>query len=60
MIYFGTEDIKSTYLTEMLTLIKEYLKDKSENKNKNLKLLMLSGHDFNIAGFLMWLIPYNL
>ena len=33
MIYFGTQDIKSTYLTEILTLIKRYLEEKRDNKN---------------------------
>lgn len=59
MMYFNNDDIKSTYITEMLLLIKNYLKNKKEKKKKNLKLLMLSGHDFNITGFLMWLIPHN-
>ena len=47
-------------MTEMLTLIKRYLEDKRDNINTDVKLLLLSGHDFNIAGFLMWLIPHNL
>lgn len=49
---FSVKEHRSIYLYNMATIIKEALQQKSEGKNDALKMILLSGHDSNVAAFI--------
>lgn len=52
-------DIHLTTISELSTLMKKYLRDKSEGKKNDLLYLMLSAHDISMAPFLKIFYPNN-
>ena len=56
---FSDEEYRSVYLNKMVSLIRQTLKDKAEGKLEDLKILILSGHDSNVAAFLDIFRPKN-
>lgn len=53
------KDIHLTTVSELMTLMRNYLKDKSEGKKNDLLYLMLSAHDTSMTPFLRVFYPNN-
>lgn len=58
-VIFSVAETRAVYLHNMLNIIKKALKDKSENNLNHLKMILLSGHDSNVAAFINLFKPDN-
>lgn len=52
-------DVHISYMTRINQLVYDAMNGHRNNTNRDLKLLLLSGHDSNVAGFLFTFFPKN-
>ena len=62
MLYFAFEmhskkEYRNTHMTQIYTLLKNVLTQKSNGKKEELKLLLLSGHDTTLSAFAFLFFP---